>query len=259
MAKRKQTEAPILENEAVKELLALLKENQARGGKELAAAIGQVAEMEKQLAEAVGELKTMREDLAQMQNHPLKAALQRSIITLQDRILALRDNLAELKAGIIESCKQALADFKVRGVAALDGAARFFHIKSGLEAVRNNLNQSISIDEKAISKIEAVSKEYHETGRHLKNMGRALTGKEAVQEAKPVGKLAKTIEAPYRAELACLHAMKKSVEKAINRVSRLEQAAQEKPPSILKTMREHKEKAQPPQERAAPAANRDER
>ena len=181
--------------------------------------------MEKQLAEAVGELKTMREDLAQMQNHPLKAALQKSIITLQDRILALRDNLAELKAGVIEGCKKALADFKVRGVAALDNAARFFHIKSGLETMRDNLGQSIGIDQKAIAKIEAVSAEYHEAGRHLKNIGRTLTGKEAVQEAKPAGKLAKTIEAPYRAELACLHAMKKSVEKAIDRVSRLEQAA----------------------------------
>ena len=256
MAKRKEADTPILENEAVKELLALLKENQAQGGKELAAAIGQVAEMEKQLAEAVGELKTMREDLAQMQNHPLKAALQKSIITLQDRILALRDNLAELKAGVIEGCKKALADFKVRGVAALDNAARFFHIKSGLETMRDNLGQSIGIDQKAIAKIEAVSAEYHETGRHLKNKGRTLTGKEAVQEAKPAGKLAKTIEAPYRAELACLHAMKKSVEKAIDRVSRLEQAA-EKKPSILKTMQEHKEKAQPPQEKAAPAVSHD--
>lgn len=256
MSRRRKADTPILENEAVKELLALLKENQAQGVKELAAAIGQVAEMEKQLAEAVGELKTMREDLAQMQNHPLKAVLQKSIITLQDHILALRDNLAELKAGVIEGCKQALADFKVRGVAALDNAARFFHIKSGLETMRDNLGQSISIDEKAISKIEAFSAEYHETGRHLKNMGRALTGKEAIQEAKEAGKLAKTIEVPYKAELACLHAMKRGVEKAIDRISRLEQAAERKP-SIIKNIQEHREKAPPPQEKAAPAVAHD--
>lgn len=259
MAKSKQAQAPIMENEVVKELLALLKENQAQGGKELAAAFRQVGKLEKQLAAAVGELKTMREDLAQMQNHPLKTALQKSVITLQDRILALRDNLAELKAGIIEGCKNALTDFKARGVAALDGAARFFHIKSGLESVRDNLNQSIGIDEKAIAKIEAVSTEYHEAGRHLKNIGRTLTGKEAVQEAKPVGKLAKTIEAPYKAELSCLRAMKNSVEKAISQVARLEQAAQKKPPSILKTMQKHKEQSQPPQEKKAPAASRVER
>ena len=53
--------------------------------------------------------------------------------------------------------------------------------------------------------------------------------------------------------------MKKSVEKAIGKMARLEQAAQKKPPSILKTMQEHKEQAQPPQEKKAPAASRAER
>lgn len=259
MAKNKQAEAPILENAAVKELLALLKENKAQGGKEFAAAIGQIADMEKQLAAAVGELKTMREDLAQIQNRPLRTALQKSIITLQDRILALRDNLAELKAGIIDVCKKAIADFKTQGVAALDGAANYFNIKSRLESVRDNLNYSISVNKKAIAKIEVVSAEYHEAGRHLKNISRTLSNEETVQEAKPVGKLAKTIEAPYKAELSCLRAMKNSVEKAINQVARLEQAAQKKPPSILKTMQEHKEQAQPPQEKKAPAASRAER
>lgn len=255
MSRRKN--APLQENEYVKELLAVLKEHQSPGGKELTEAIGQVAEMEKRLADAVDELKLMRRDLAQIQSHPLKTALQNSILTLQDRILALRDNLAELKAGIIEGCKHALADFKEHGVAALDGVARFFHLKKGLEAVRDNLSQGIRIDQKAISKIEAVSAEYHEAGRHLKNMGRALTGKASIREAKPKGILAKTVQAPYRAELACLTAMKNSVEQSIASMARLEQAAQRKPPSILKAMRTHKEQIQTPRKRAAPAASHD--
>lgn len=102
-------ETPIAENEYVKELLALLKENQSPAGKELLEAIGHVSEMEKQLASAVDELKAMRQDLEKMKNPPLKSALQKSIVVLQDRILALRDSLAELKAGIIEGCKNTLA------------------------------------------------------------------------------------------------------------------------------------------------------
>lgn len=255
MSRRKH--ASIQENEYVKELLAVLKEHPSPGGKELTEAIGQVAEMEKRLADAVDELKIIRQDLAQIQNHPLKMVLQKSIITLQDHILTLRDRLAELKAGIIEGCKHTLADFKEHGMAALGGMARFFHIKSGLEAMRDNLTQSIRIDQKAIQKIEAVSAEYHEAGRHLKNMGRALTGKMAIQEARPKGILAKTVQAPYRAELACLTAMKNSMEKSIDTFARLEQAAQKKPPSILKTMRRHKENIQQPKKRTAPAVSHD--
>ena len=109
-------ETPIAENEYVKELLALLKENQSPAGKELLEAIGHVSEMEKQLASAVDELKAMRQDLEKMKNSPLKSALQKSIVVLQDRILALRDSLAELKAGIIEGCKNTLAAVKERGI-----------------------------------------------------------------------------------------------------------------------------------------------
>ena len=84
----------------MKELLALLKENQSPAGKELLEAIGHVSEMEKQLASAVDELKAMRQELQglQEQNHPLKAALQKSVKVLEANVATLRERLAELKA-----------------------------------------------------------------------------------------------------------------------------------------------------------------
>ena len=153
-------------------------------------AVGHVSEMEKQLAGAVDELKAMRQELQnlQEQNHPLKAVLQKSVRELEANVAALRERLTELKGAVIEGCKNTLAAVKEQGISALDNAARFFHIKPGLAALRNNINEGIQADEKAISRIKAVSAEYHEAGRHLKNIGRALMGKEAVQEAKaPAG------------------------------------------------------------------------
>ena len=171
-------ETPIAENEYVKELLALLKENQSSAGKELLEAVGHVSEMEKQLAGAVDELKAMRQELQnlQEQNHPLKAVLQKSVRALEANVAALRERLTELKGAVIEGCKNTLAAVKEQGISALDNAARFFHIKPGLAALRNNINEGIQADEKAISRIKAVSAEYHEAGRHLKNIGRALMG-----------------------------------------------------------------------------------
>lgn len=215
MPQSKQVDTPILENKDVKALLTLLKKNQAQSNKQLTTALSHVASLENQLAVTMDLLKTMQQNLQQVQSHPLKTALQKSIIALQDRILALRDNIAGLKATIIEGCKNALADFKLRGAAALDGIARFFHIKPGLETALKNINQSIEINEKAIAKIEAISTEYHEAGRHLKNVGRTLIGKNTIQEAKPAGKLAKTISAPYKAELSCLQSMKKMRKKPL--------------------------------------------
>lgn len=263
MSKRRRTNAPghdslVAENEYVKELLAVLKEHQSPVGRELQETVSHVSELEQQLADAIGELKAMRQDLEAMQNHPLKTALQKSIISLQASVIEMKEQLAQLKEQVIEGCKNALADFKERGAAALDGAACFFRIRPGLEAMRDSIDKGLQIDEKAIAKIEAFSTEYHKAGMHLKNMGRALQGKEVIQEAKPLGGLAKTIQAPYKAERACLRSMRSGVDKAIGSLSRLEQTA-EKKPSILKTMQEHKETTHPKKAKAAPEAVHDSR
>lgn len=198
--------------------------------------------MEKQLDAAVTELAAMRQELkmAQEQNHPIKNTLQKTVIAMQGQVLDLRDRLAELKQHVIDGCKKAITDFREKGIAALDNMARFFKIRPALEAMRDQLDKSIAFDDKAIAKIEAVSAEYHQAGRHLKNIGRAMLGREAIQEAKPSGRLAKTILAPYRAERSCLSAMKKSVHSAIGSFARLEERAK---PSIKKDIQKHSKQA----------------
>ena len=249
---------PIVDNAYVKELLAALQAHQAPGYQEFAEVIGHVTEMERRLADAVEELKTVRQELQEVQSHTLKASLQKTSQALESSVASMRQRLAALKQNIVEGCKNALTEFKAHGASALDGIARFFHIKPALESMRSSMDASIRTDDKAIAKIEAFSAEYHEAGRHLKNMGRALRSKEAVQEAKGVGRLAKTIQAPYRAERACMVAAKKCVEKALDSLTRLEQSAQRKP-SVLKTMQENGEKVQPPQAKTASTADRGER
>lgn len=175
--------------------------------------------------------------------------MQKAVIVMQDQVFHLRDNLTALKQNIIEGCKNAVTAFQEKGVSALDNIARFFKVKPILEKMRGGLEKDIQFDNKAIAKIEAISAEYHEAGLHLKNMGRALSGKEAAQEAKPSGNLSKALIAPYRAERSCFIAMKRSVEKAIGGLARLEEKAAARKPSIKKTMQELNEQiaaAQPP-------------
>lgn len=211
MARSKTVATPILENEHVKELLAILRENNVPSTQDFLAVLKQVGAMEKQLDAAVKELAAMRQELktAQEQNHPVKTALQKAVIAMQGQVLELRDKLSELKKTVIEGCKNAVAEFKEQGVAALDNIARFFKVRPVLEALRDNLAKNIQYDDKAITKIEAISTEYHQAGRHLKNMGRAMLGRETAQEVKPPGKLAAVISAPLRAERSHFAAMKK--------------------------------------------------
>ena len=222
------------------------------------AALNHVEELEKQLSGAVQELSTMRSELQDMQKSPLKTALQKSVQALEVKVVSLREQIAALKENIIEGCKQALAEFKEHGTAALDGAARFLHLREGLEGMQKTTESCIHTNEQALKTIETVSTEYHEAGKHLKNVGRAILGKEAVQDAKAMGKVAKTIAAPYKAERSCLLAMRGSIQKALSGLERLEQAA-EKKPSILKTMQEQNKKIQSEPPREAPAVKGAER
>lgn len=248
--------APLMENEHVKELLAIMKANSV-DAREFNSVLRYVGAMERQLDKAVGELIAMRRELNDMreaQNHPVRRALQNAISTLEEKIAVIRERLDAVKAGIIEGAKNAVAAFKEKGISALSNLASFFHIKNGLKALRNGLNDGIKADERAIAAIESVSAKYHEAGRRVKNMGRALADKEAVQEAKPSGKLAKSLEAPFRNEKAALSNALKNVNAAIRGMEQLEAAAAqireakaaakaEKKPSLLKNLEVLKEKA----------------
>lgn len=244
MAKAKTTAEPIMDNEHVKELLAVLREHNSPSTKDFLSVLNQVGAMEKQLEAAVKELAAMRQELktAQEQNHPVKTALQKAVIVMQGQVLDLRDKLAELKQNVIDGCKSAVAAFKEKGISALDNVTRFFKVRPILESMRDMLTKDIQYDDMAIAKIEAISTEYHQAGRHLKNMGRAMLGREALQENKQPGKLAAVISAPFRVERSCFAAMKKSADKALGAISRLEERAAEKKPSIRETLAAHNEK-----------------
>lgn len=232
-----QNTVSLLENEHVKGLLAILEANNSPDRKDFLAVLNQVGAMERQLDAAVKELAAMRRELndAQKQNHPVKTAMQKAVIAMQGQVLDLRDKLSELKQTVIEGCKNAVDAFKEKGISALHNVVRFFKIRPLLEAMRNDLTENIRFDEAAISKIEAVSAEYHEAGRHVKNMARALAGMDSVRDAKSAGKLARALETPFKTERSCFASMKRNVETALSGLATLEKAAERKP-SIRKAM-----------------------
>ena len=249
---------PIAENEQVKELLELLKQNKTPGYDDFIQVIGYVTTVENRLATAIEDLAAMREDLHRMQNNSLKSSLQNTCKTLEANIAAMQEKLNELKTKIIEGCKNILADFKDRGTIALNGIAQFLHLKPLFEAIRQGAENSRQTSNRAMERIDAFTAEYHETGKHLKNMRLALMGKEPVQEAKSAGEIARIVKAPYRASRACMGTVKKVSEKAADALERLAETARERT-SVIQAMREQKAKAAPPKKKDAPSKTQTER
>jgi serine protease Do len=122
----------------------------------------------------------------------------------------------------------------------------------GINAAKNNA--------KAIENIESMSKEYHKAGRHIKNIGRVMTGKEPISDVKPVGKAAKAMEAPLKAVRACNLAMRNAAQNAAKNLSGLEKAADHPKPikeqldSAAKQAAEHNARNTPDKSKSKSAA-----
>jgi len=219
--------APLMENQYVKELFDILNTNN-KDSSGLLALINHVSSLEdfvKQAESKITDMKTQLDVIKEIQNHPIKTALQNTVKTLETKVAEIKVHIAELKSDIIEGCKNAVAAFKENGIATLDKLASFFHIKSGLKSISSNIDMSIKSVDNSITKIAVFSKEYHQTGRHIKNMGRVLVGKQPIDSVKEVGALAKIVSAPYKADKKILISMKKAVDKMAEKLDRLSQSA----------------------------------
>ena len=246
----------LMNNTSVRELLAILDRNHTDAGG-LLALLGYVNAAERQLDTVAAELREMRHELSvirEERNHPLRAALQRAQRSLETKINAAREKLNEVKNAIIQGCKKAVIMFKRYGITALSNLAAFFRVGPMLEAMKKSLTESIASSEKAIRRIDTISAKYHQAGLHMKNAGRALRGKETIQDAKPIGRLAKLAKSPFAAYINQMKYALSNVKKAIAGLERLNRSAHKlaEEKSILQTLNVMKERAHQTQQ-AAPA------
>ena len=249
------TGQPIADNEQVRALLTLLKENNSPGCREFAELITHVSGMERQLSDALEELQAMRQKMQEVQDRSLRAVLQKSGRALEENVDVMRQRLLDLKGQIVEGCRNILEDFKERGVAALNGIAGFLRLEPALKAVQDAAERSIQASDRAVSRIDAFSAEFHEAGRHLKNMGRSLMGRDAETEARENGKIARAFKGAFKIERSFAVAVIKRTEKAQGALGRLGRAAGRRP-SVLEAMKEQAAKTEPAKDRPAPSQDK---
>ncbi|MCL2285412.1 MAG: hypothetical protein FWC32_03500 [Firmicutes bacterium] len=216
---------PLAENEYVKELLGILKDNgKDTGG--LTALLNHVKGMEdfcKQAENKISDMKTQLTEMKEIQDHPIKHALQNTIKSLEAKVAEIKAHLTELKDNIIDGCKNAVAAFKDKGIAALDKIASFFRVKTCLEKIKDCAVADVKECDKTIASINTFSKEYHKAGRSLANMARVIVGMKPIDTIKENGKLAKAVSAPCRAQRACAIGIRNAATSAIEKLNQLSQ------------------------------------
>ncbi len=254
MPRTRRAAAQLAGNRDVVELLSILREHASPSLGDLQELLDRVNTMERQLEATVRELAAMRRDLAEAERrrHSAANAMRKAVVVVQAQVLELREKMSVLKQAIVDGCKNAISVFQKKGIAALDTVTRFFRVRPMLEAIQTQAAHAAEAADRAVGRIEAASRKYHEAGRHLKNAGRTLTGKEAIQEAKPPGKAAQTAAAPFRIARACFHSLEKSAVSASGWLGRLEQAAEQQKPSIQNTIQQYNRQIAQEKVRAVP-------
>lgn len=220
--------APIGEQPHLKEFFKLLNENgQKQEAAEFSALLSQFAAMEKQYETVLAELTQVREQLDKLHAGDYKTAAIKDTQHIQSGVSQAKEQLTGLKADLTQRIKNAVTAVKQHGISALNKAFDFLGVKIALSGMKENLQSSIESAQKSIDRINGIGSELHALNEHTKNLGRVLTGKEAKEltaRNEDKGILA-AVAKPIKRQKATLEGMAKSVDKAIARVERLEQAA----------------------------------
>jgi len=220
----------LMQNEYVQELFSILNNN-GRDTSGLSALIGHVSEMENFVKRAEDKIADMKSQLAEMKeahSHPVKTALQKAIKSLENTVAVMKERIADLKAGIIEGCKNAVAAFKEKGIAALDKLASFFHIKGAFKALDKGAKENVAVCDKSIAHTTAYYAEFYKASRAIRNMGRIIIGKEPLPSQSETRRLEKAATAPCRAEKAINLKISELANSAIKRLEQLETTAADK-------------------------------
>ena len=244
-------QVPIGEQEHLKEFFKLLNENgQRQEAAEFTALVTQLSNMQQQYSAVLSELQAVRGQLDRIQDKGIKSALLKGISAIQGKVTQAKEQLTHIKADFSQSVKEALSTVKQQGISALHKAVDFMGIKTALADMRENLQSSISQTQKSIDRINARGSELHALNEHSRNLGRALTGREAKEltaRNEDKGVLA-AVAKPLKKSKSMLENMEKGVTRAIQSVDRLEQSAakgREQKPSIREGLKAAKGQERP--------------
>ena len=240
----------------LQQFMKLLEENGRQGqAADLSALLWYMDGMSRQFDAVCQELQEVKIQLAQEQQPAVQKVMQGVVTNLENKVEWARDMLAGLRERITDCARNAVENFKDAGVSALDKAMSAMGVKNVLESLQDHLSNMIADTKQNIEKVENIGHELRSVGGHLKNAGRAMTGKETqTVDGGQEGRFQSVVLAPMRGTKKLLSSMNNATLAAIGGVEHLEQTAEgarearaerqaEKKPSIRQALAEKKAEA----------------
>ena len=247
---------PLQSQDAIQQFMKLLGENGRRGqAMDLSALMWYMDGMNRQYEAVLQELQEVRQQLAQVQEPSTKYVMQDAAAKLEHKAHQIKETLDNLWEKIAGCAASAVENFKEAGVTALDKAVSAIGAKNALESLQEKISSMIADTKQNIEKVESIGHELRSVGGHLKNAGRAMTGKDTqTVDGGQEGRFQSVVLAPMRATKSLLSSMNNATLAAIGGMESLELSAEaarearaerqaEKKPSIRQALAEKRAEA----------------
>lgn len=246
------------EQPEIRELFEVLEGNGLKKERqEVETLVNYLEGMESQFGQMIEELKEVRGQLEKIQDKGIKATAARLLDSAESKVQEIGGQIDLVKTNLVRSAKNAVHDFKEKGVDALRKAVSAMKIPNALSLLREGLHSGMESMERNAAKIGIVGGELNKAAQHTKNAGRALLGrrtKEPAEQKGDKGVLAK-IQKAFLSFGRSFSAMEKAAEDAQKRMEQFCRGG-EKKPSVkaelrqIKSGRNESQKIQPAREQA---------
>lgn len=230
------------EQPEIKELFyALEKNGLAKEQQEVETLVDYLEGMENRFGEMIEELREVRGQLTQIQDRGVKATAIRVLDSAENKVREIRGQISLVRQNFARSAKNAVETFKENGVGALRKAVSAMKIPHALESLQKMFHSGVETMNRSAEKTGIVREELHKAAGHMKNVGRALLGRQTRETAKQdmdKGILAKV----QRAYLSCGQLFSSMEKSAENAMRRMEKFTGEKKPSVKGELKRIKSK-----------------
>lgn len=229
---------PPADNREVAALLRyMIQHQQKQSHEDFTALLKTVSVLEEQLRATNAELRTVKRELNTVRNSLTPAQRtsgERLVKAAETALRQAGEQLRGIREKIVQAAKKTLEAVRQTGISGLNGLSNLLGVRKSLRGLKARMSWTAGTLETGISRMEAAGKELHGAGEHLRNIGRALAGKEPL--AKQAGKQVAAL-APLRSLAGTFRKMEMRAGHALGALDKLERAAEVKKPSVRETLK----------------------
>ena len=143
--------------------------------------VGYIESMEYNLSVMMNEIQEMHAEVNLLHDKGIRANCAKIVTKAEDKILQVGTMVSVAKGKVVESAGAAVKAFKEKGKSALVQAVESMRIPAALSKIKSGFSHAAQSMRQYAGQIDVIRGELHEVGGHMKNAGRALAGKEALE------------------------------------------------------------------------------